>query len=169
MFGLAIPDTQLNSLAAVMPPADPSTPTSGLTPRPSFANLNFFKSGPASESVAVDQMVPINQAPDDVGLPSSSPPVIPNPDLWSDFHDYSEQCSDESESDPPRLDNVQIVDECEDSPAVINSQPPELLCQGQRIQWVAGSVWDTYAYEVHSDDSVPWILLGFEGDNSICI
>ena len=43
------------------------------------------------------------------------------------------------------------------------------FCRGQRIQWVAGSgsIWETYAYQIHADDSVPWHLEGFEQHQGI--
>ena len=42
-------------------------------------------------------------------------------------------------------------------------------CRGQPIQWTPGSVWDSYAYQMHDDDSLPWNLIGFRGNNFIII
>lgn len=42
-------------------------------------------------------------------------------------------------------------------------------CSGQPMEWTPGSVWDSYAYQMHDDDSLPWNLIGFRGNNFIII
>jgi len=41
------------------------------------------------------------------------------------------------------------------------------VCTGQLVEWTAGSVWDTYAYGNHDDDSVGWTPTGFSGSTHI--
>lgn len=40
---------------------------------------------------------------------------------------------------------------------------PDNICTGQIIEWKAGSVWDTYAYQQHDDDTIGWAPIGYEG------
>jgi len=61
-------------------------------------------------------------------LPPSSPPPLSPASGWESFYD------DES--------NEQFEETSSDK------------CQGQLIEWVAGSVWDTYAYQQHDNDSI---------------
>jgi hypothetical protein len=42
-------------------------------------------------------------------------------------------------------------------------------CHGQNVEWTPGSVWDSYAYQMHDDDSLPWNLIGFQEGNFIII
>lgn len=42
-------------------------------------------------------------------------------------------------------------------------------CKGQLIEWVAGSVWDTYAYQQHDNDSIRWTPVGYEGTSHILL
>ncbi|KAF8150234.1 hypothetical protein B0H34DRAFT_667193 [Crassisporium funariophilum] len=42
-------------------------------------------------------------------------------------------------------------------------------CTGQLIQWLPGSVWDSYAYHRHTDDSLPWTLISVEDPDWIRI
>jgi len=60
-------------------------------------------------------------------LPPSSPPPPSPASGWGSFYDEeSNEQFEETSSDK---------------------------CKGQLIEWVAGSVWDTYAYQQHDDDS----------------
>lgn len=40
-------------------------------------------------------------------------------------------------------------------------------CTGQLVKWVAGSIWETYAYQQHNDDLIGWTPVGFKGSNQI--
>lgn len=61
--------------------------------------------------------------------------------------------SSEDEGDGPE-EPVQI-------PHAENSED---ACRGQRIEWIAGSIWETYAYQQHGDPniSLPWTLHSIE-------
>ncbi|PPQ96609.1 hypothetical protein CVT26_010742 [Gymnopilus dilepis] len=116
----------------------PATPTAGLTPRASRANLiTSFDCEPQAE---VDQ--PIDT------LPPSSPPS----------HSFSLPDSEE-------LDIKPVKEQEEDREEVHNTGACILLtCPGQKIRWTAGSVWDNYAYHIHLDDSTPWRLENFSDE-----
>ena len=117
---------------------EPQTPSAGLTPRPSFANLLF------------------EHSEDNLELPPSSPPG-PFDFSGADHYDPFENKSlrDISESD---------LEDPED-----NGRMPGIYCGGQHVQWTSGSVWDSYAYQLHNDDSLPWKLIGFKEDQFIII
>lgn len=73
-------------------------------------------------------------------LPPSSPPTE-----WE---------SSGSESPETRIDdNLETI--------------PDNVCTGQLIQWLAGSVWDTYAYQLHDDNVIGWMPIGYEDGNWI--
>ena len=112
----------------------PRTPSAGLTPRPTFANLSFEPTGDS--------------------LPSSSPPG-PFDFNSADYDSFgNNSLKNNSDSDP------------EDSE---DQMPNIVYCGGQLVQWTSGSVWDSYAYQLHNDDSLPWNLIGFKGDQFIII
>jgi hypothetical protein len=71
--------------------------------------------------------------------------------------DFGVTASEDSESDPYASDRKPILDE---------SVRP---CSGQPVEWTPGSVWDSYAYQMHDDDSLPWNLIGFQEGNFIII
>ncbi|KAF8872535.1 hypothetical protein BD779DRAFT_1679648 [Infundibulicybe gibba] len=75
------------------------------------------------------------------GLPPSSPPSF---ELNSPVTDVS---SDGHSSD---------IDE-------------ENECMGQSIKWQAGSVWDTYAYAQHDDETIPWAPIRIESADRIVL
>jgi hypothetical protein len=41
------------------------------------------------------------------------------------------------------------------------------VCMGLAVQWVAGSLWDSYAYQEHEDDNLGWKPIAFEENNWI--
>ena len=44
----------------------------------------------------------------------------------------------------------------------------ENFCTGQLVEWVPGSIWETYAYGQHKDgEGVNWTPVGFDGDGWI--
>ena len=89
---------------------------------------------------------------DNLELPPSSPP---GPfDFNSADYDPFENKSLQENSDSEDLEdgNLNIV-----------------YCGGQHVQWTSGSVWDSYAYQLHNDDSLPWKLIGFKEDQFIII
>jgi hypothetical protein len=42
-------------------------------------------------------------------------------------------------------------------------------CRGQKIEWVPGSVWETYAYAQHDSPFIGWTPIGFIGSKYIKI
>ena len=91
------------------------------------------------------------QSGDYLELPPSSPP---GPfDFSTANYDLFENISLQDNSDS------------EDS----EGSKPNIYCGGQHVQWTSGSVWDSYAYQLHNDDSLPWKLIGFKGDQFIII
>ena len=44
---------------------------------------------------------------------------------------------------------------------------PDDVCTGQLVEWLAGSVWDTYAYQQHDDSVIAWTPIGYEDGNWI--
>jgi hypothetical protein len=43
-------------------------------------------------------------------------------------------------------------------------------CGGQWVEWSLGSIWDTYPYQQHDDELLPWVLIDFESErNRICL
>lgn len=77
-------------------------------------------------------------------LPPSSPPPL-SPTLG--YESLDPNYSDENDSE----------------------EEDQEICKGQWIEWAAGSVWDSYAYSQHDDDSIGWTPIGFKGDNQICL
>jgi hypothetical protein len=113
----------------------PQTPSAGITPRPSFANLLFDQSG------------------DNLELPPSSPPGP------FDF----------SSADYDPFENKSLQDNLDSEDSEDGNPNTLLYCGGQPLQWTSGSVWDSYAYQLHNDDSLPWKLIGFKEDQFIII
>jgi hypothetical protein len=44
---------------------------------------------------------------------------------------------------------------------------PDDVCTGQLVEWLAGSVWDTYAYQQHNGNVIGWTPIGYEDGNWI--
>ena len=44
-----------------------------------------------------------------------------------------------------------------------NTNPLEVFCEGQWVDWYSGSIWDTYAYQQHEHRLIPWTHIGIEG------
>ncbi|KAH6884031.1 hypothetical protein BKA70DRAFT_1074403, partial [Coprinopsis sp. MPI-PUGE-AT-0042] len=42
-------------------------------------------------------------------------------------------------------------------------------CRGQPVQWLAGSVWQSYSYAQHDNPDMTWKPIGFEGDHKIIV
>jgi hypothetical protein len=40
------------------------------------------------------------------------------------------------------------------------------VCKGQRVQWTPGSVWDTFPYQQHADDTIGWRPYLLDNDNN---
>lgn len=130
----------------------PVTPKAGLTPRASFSNLMF---GDAHETCVNDQELP----------PSSPSPSI-NLELKNDPFNGSESDSN--------LDfSHGITEDLYDRKPILlddlDSMPWLRQCRGQPVEWTPGSVWDSYAYQMHDDDSLPWNLIRFQEGNFIII
>ena len=120
----------------------PVTPTAGATPRASFSNLTsvFWR----HEA----------QRQDDQKLPPSSP----GPYYSLDNDPFNSNTLDDDSFDAS-------ADEPEDAKRNLNN----MECGGQPIEWTMGSVWDSYAYQLHNDDSLSWKLIGFKEDKFIVI
>jgi len=124
----------------------PVTPTAGVTPRASLPNLTFVFG--AHEVLCRD-----NQ-----DLPPSSPlGSYCSPDN-DPFNNNTQALEDDS------FDTLAM--DLEDSKLNLNLN---IECGGQPIEWTAGSVWDSYAYQLHNKDSLPWKLVRFKEDKFIVI
>lgn len=56
-----------------------------------------------------------------------------------------------------------------DSSSESDSDDIENFCNGQHIKWIAGSIWETYAYQQHDDESMGWTPVGFKGSDWIIL
>lgn len=128
----------------------PQTPTAGLTPRSSFANFKLVFGQTLARGRTYE-----DTTRDNLELPPSSPP---GPFDFSSVADY-----DPFENDPLR-DSLEASEESE-----LEDGKPNVYCGGQPVQWTTGSVWDSYAYQLHNDNSLPWKLIGFKEDQFIII
>ena len=59
-----------------------------------------------------------------------------------------------------------VTEDLYDRKPILDDSMP---CSGQPVEWTPGSVWDSYAYQMHDDDSLPWNLIGFQEGNFIII
>ena len=119
--------------------------TADLTPRPSYTNLHF----PLADNLEYNVDTP--DVLDPFGaLPPSSPP-----DYWNAFSDGESAAGLEIEQHGVG-DSMDTGEE--DNP-----------CHGQQIEWVPGSIWETYAYAQHDSPSIPWTPIGFVGSKFIKI
>jgi hypothetical protein len=110
-----------------------------------------------------------------------NPPISPSTPRTSAFQTADGIISESDEDEEPARYSTAAVNVLQDlySPTLANSQLAPLqeeledekstVCQGQRIEWIAGPVWDTYAYQAHLDYGVSWELEGFEGSEFIII
>ncbi|EDR04579.1 uncharacterized protein LACBIDRAFT_330513 [Laccaria bicolor S238N-H82] len=51
----------------------------------------------------------------------------------------------------------------DESPEKLEDSFPDNVCTGQIIEWKAGSVWDTYAFQQHDGNDIGWAPIGYEG------
>lgn len=133
-----------------------------LTPRPSISLLPKFspmkQSGGFSAGSLPPSCVPHSPASeatdyDFAGLSASM--VLENhSDSGNEPVIKSEDYSTESESE---------------SESEFKSEAKLDECTGQLVEWVLGFTWDTYAYQRHSDDSLPWRLVAVENQKWIRI
>ena len=71
-------------------------------------------------------------------------------------------------SPPSEWENSPLSEKGSDSGlADDNDNIPDDVCTGQLVQWLAGSVWDTYAYQQHDEDVIGWTPIGYENGNWI--
>lgn len=168
-------DTDYHTLAAV---TDLSPPGPSFRPESAPHNLKKkFNSVTKVIQVSVDTDYHTALTDLSPGLPSSSPssqwmftsndreqeqPVTPKAGLtprtsFSNliFNDYA---TDVTPSPSPGLGSDAFSDDFMPVP-----------CGGQPVEWTPGSVWDSYAYQMHDDDSLPWNLIGFQEGNFIII
>ena len=127
-------------------------PTADLTPRPSYTDLNFSSSRNLDNNVTeiTDDWDPFR-----VGvLPPSSPP---------DYNNFSDQDSNSG----LEVDQIE-PDELDDSEGEMEDEEYN-PCRGQQIEWVPGSIWETYAYAQHDSPSISWTPIGFVGSKFIKI
>ena len=124
--------------------------TSNLTPRQSHVNLHHLSiSYPDSDELPI----------------ASSAPQSPG----SEFDDLLSWS----------LEEVQITS-CENDGGGDNSDhdsdldergylkvPEYDVCVGLAVQWIAGSLWDSYAYQEHEDDNLGWKPIAFDENNWI--
>ncbi|KAF8962220.1 hypothetical protein BDZ97DRAFT_1920689 [Flammula alnicola] len=73
--------------------------------------------------------------------PSSPPPASPGPEIEL-----------ENSLDIPENNADSIFD---------------AICNGQLIEWMAGSIWDTYTYQQYNDDQIECTPIGYEGEGYI--
>ena len=130
-----------------------TTPT--ITPRPSYADLRIDTSAINLEIGEVQDISP---------LPPSSPPSH-----WqsptSDVNSVLSRTLERMVMDPEEYESDgEDIDHDENGYATISEE----VCTGMQIKWVAGSVWDTYAYQQHENGhGLDWTPAGFDGDNWI--
>lgn len=122
----------------------PVTPKARSTPHSSFSNLMFEDAHKIFEN---DEELPL--------APSSPLPSLFNPSCFDNHNlDFVIEDSDFYDKKP-------ILGLLDDSLA--------MPCSGQPVEWTPGSVWDSYAYQMHNDNSLSWNLIGFQGNNFIII
>ncbi|KAF8902266.1 hypothetical protein CPB84DRAFT_1846433 [Gymnopilus junonius] len=60
------------------------------------------------------------------------------------------------------LDDPDFDTELEDPE---NAEEQKGRCQGQPVQWIAGSLWETYAWQQHDSEDITWKPIGFSEDS----
>lgn len=123
--------------------------TADLTPRPSYTNLHF----PSADNLEYNVVPDILDDLDPFGaLPPSSPP-----DYYNVLFDQDSNLGLEMEQrDEGNMETE--LEECHNNP-----------CHGQQIEWVPGSIWETYAYAQHDSPSISWTPIGFVSSRFIII
>jgi hypothetical protein len=133
----------LDSLAATLVGMETQADsTMDLTPRPSNTNF-YFPFGGNLEYNVLDDYDPISV------LPPSSPD--------SDYYLFSGQ--DFNCDSGVGIEQQEGVMDAEE----LNP------CHGQKIEWIPGSIWETYAYAQHDIPSMAWTPIGFAGSKFIKI
>ena len=126
----------------------PVTPKAGLTPRASYSNVMFTDAHETCANLN-DQELQASPLP---GLfPSHSSTQAINSPAGNDSDPFNDNF---------KLDFGATASASEDlydtsrKPILDDPQRP-IPCSGQPVEWTPGSVWDSYAYQMHDDDSLP--------------
>jgi hypothetical protein len=90
-------------------------------------------------------------------LPPSSPPDI----FWDDLHKLTSDIEQDR-----RSDGRSASDSSDPSSPVLSSMEVE-RCAGALVHWEPGSVWNSYPYQQHEAQALPWEPVGFEGNNQL--
>ena len=135
----------------------PSTPiindsTSNITPRQSHINLCHLSI-----------LYPDSDSPDELPIASSAPqsPGSAFDDLLSRSLEGVDITSCENDGDGESSDGDDL-----DERGYLKV-PEYDACVGLAVQWIAGSLWDSYAYQEHEDDNLGWKPIAFDENNWI--
>lgn len=133
--------SELTTLSISTPMSSiPTTPTTS-NPHPmSFSTHVFDQNALVDDTVADNFSSNFHISTGD--LPRSSPPSE------SDFFDDDEGLEYEL---PPLEELLNSDEEFEDD--IFGSQD---YCKGERVEWTPGSVWDTFPYQQHADNTIGW-------------
>lgn len=113
--------------------------------------------------------IPSNFTPR-MSTPHSELPFLDELSLDNFFHPSTETAAGVSplNTSIDYFDDSEPEDDFEDE--TTTSQVLEAnACTGQLVAWIPGSVWETYGYHQHADNSLPWVLLSVENSQWIRI
>ena len=136
--------TESDSVATPTGTETEATIATDLTPRPSQANLRFHIAEPSDAPMLPDNWDPLD------ALPPSSPD---RDDFTAEEYNFGLEFEWEE-----REEEEEDIDAEENNP-----------CRGQKIEWVPGSIWETYAYAQHDSPFIGWTPIGFVGSKFIKI
>ncbi|KAF8154482.1 hypothetical protein B0H34DRAFT_860372 [Crassisporium funariophilum] len=120
----------------------PTTPTIS-NPYPLFLNTHTSNHNSLIDVNEVDILTNSLQL-DSSDLPQSSPPSV------SEYLGNEDTMRDEL---PPLAEFTDSDDELEDDNLNFAS---DKLCKEERVEWTPGSVWDTFPYQQHADNTIGW-------------
>jgi len=130
-----------------------TTPTQSI-PLSMFPSTRYIHSRyPTLDNTTIVQLTDLQ-----LDLPRSSPPS-----------DLDLNMVDELEDEMPGLESPgSSDDELGDSDDEVEAQDTfnsTDTCRGQRVEWTPGSLWDTFPYQQHADNTIGWRPFVLEGDS----
>jgi hypothetical protein len=95
-------------------------------------------------------------------LPPSSPPD----NFWDDLHRSTSDIEQDRGTDDDKSTSESDISD-PSSPASVSVSMEVEKCGGALVHWQPGSVWNSYPYQQHEAQALPWEPIGFEQSNGL--